>query len=84
MLSVEHVNNAIRKLQLGKAIGADHISAEHILYTHPIIVTILTKLLNLLVLFQYVPNGFGIGVFIPIPKSDKDLDRTDKIQGHHS
>ena len=81
MLSVEQVDNAIRKLKVGKAIGADRISAEHILYAHPIIVTILTKLFNLLLLFEYVPNGFGIGILIPIPKSDKDLDRTDNYRG---
>ena len=81
ILSVEQVDNAIRKLKLGKAIGADRISAEHIVYAHPVIVTILTKLLNLLVLFEYVPNGFGIGVLIPIPKSEKDLDRTDNYRG---
>src|SRR5271155_3097166 len=81
MLSVEQVDIAIRKLKLGKAIGADRISAEHIVYAHPIIVTILTKLFNLLLLFEYVPNGFGIGIWIPIPKSDKDLDRTDNYRG---
>ena len=81
MLSVEQVDTAIRKLKLGKAIGADRISAEHIVYAHPIIVTILTKLFNLLLLFEYVPDGFGIGILIPIPKSERDLDRTDNYRG---
>ena len=80
-LSVEMVDRAIKKLKLGKAIGADRISAEHLLYAHPILVIILTKLFNLLLFFEYVPNGFGIGVLIPIPKSDKDLDRTDNYRG---
>jgi hypothetical protein len=34
-----------------------------------------------LLIFEYVPNGFGIGILIPIPKSAKDLDRTDNYRG---
>ena len=36
---------------------------------HPVIVTLLTKIMNMMILFEYVPDGFGVGVMIPIPKA---------------
>ena len=31
---------------------------------------ILTKLFNLMIMFEYVPNDFGKSILIPIPKTD--------------
>ena len=38
--------------------------------SHPIVICILCKLFNLILKFEYVPNAFGIGITIPLPKKD--------------
>ena len=67
-VSVELIDNCISKLTLGKTAGLDNLTAEHFKYCHPIIVIILTKLFNLMFCFVYVPDDFGVGLMIPIPK----------------
>ena len=47
-------------LKFGKAAGADHITAEHLFYAHPALVTHLTKSFNLMITHGYVPKQFGI------------------------
>ena len=80
-LSVEQVDRAITKLKFGKSPGCDKITAEHIRHCHPIIVLIITRLFNAMLLFEYVPDGFGVGIMVPIPKSETDLDKTDNYRG---
>ena len=69
-ITVEMVENIIRDMKRGKAAGSDHLTAEHLQLTHPILICTLTKLFNLMNIFGYVPNMFGHGTIIPIPKSD--------------
>jgi len=45
------------------------ITAEHVKYCHPVIVSVLAKLFNLMLLCHYVPNAFGVGLCIPLLKS---------------
>ena len=52
----------IRKLYIYSLI------AEHLSCSHPILSLILTKLLHLIVLCRYIPNGFKHSYIIPIPK----------------
>jgi len=47
----------------------DKLTAEHIKYGHPCVVLIITKILNLLVVYEYVPVAFGGSLTFPIPKS---------------
>jgi len=63
------VEKAICELKRGKAAGADGLTAEHLQACHPILITSLTKLFDLMLIFEYVPDAFGIGVSIPLPKS---------------
>jgi hypothetical protein len=74
-ISVELVDTIVNNLKSGKAAGVDQLTAENIKYSHPIIILVLAKIFKLLIMFQYVPDGFGIGVMIPIPKSDVSKDR---------
>ena len=67
-LSVELVDSIIKNLKVGKAAGLDNITPEHVLHSHPIVIYCLTKLFNLFVYFQYVPDAFGLGLSFPIPK----------------
>jgi len=68
-IGVEQVESIIKHLDRGKAAGNDRLSCEHLLYCHPVIIVMLTKLFNLMLKFQYVPDAFGIGIIVPIPKS---------------
>ena len=74
-ISVKLVDTVVNNLKFGKAAGVDQLTAENIKYSHPIIILVLAKIFKLLIMFQYVPDGFGIGVMIPIPKSDVSKDR---------
>ena len=85
LLSIERVDKAISKLKLGKSSGLDNITAEHIVYAHPIIVQIFQLLFNLLIKYEYVPNDFGINITVPILKSDTgrlcNTDSCDNYRG---
>ena len=83
ILSVELVANCISKLKCGKAAGVDRLTAEHLINAHPIVVQLLTKLMNLMILFEYVPDSFGLGVMVPIPKAHEGSSNvcTDEFRG---
>jgi exonuclease III len=69
-ISIELVDKMIYNLKNGKAASSDNLTAEHIKHCHPIIVSLLTKLFNIMLSLGYVPNSFGIGLTVPIPKCD--------------
>ena len=48
----------------------DNLTADHLSNAHPIVAQLLTKLFNLMLIYEYVPDSFGRGILIPIPKSD--------------
>ena len=76
MLSVEDVDYVIRNnMKCGKAAGADNLTLEHIIYSHPSIILHLCKLFNLMLKHGYVPDQFGRGIVIPLVK-DKNGDVT--------
>jgi len=64
----ELVSNVITGLKHGKAAGIDGLSAEHLFYCHPCLSVILSKLFQLMLLSNYVPNGFRYNYIVPIPK----------------
>jgi len=68
LLNIADVDNAVHSLKFGKASGLDGISAEHLKYAHPSIVSHLKTLFNLILLHGYVPNAFGQGVVVPLVK----------------
>src|SRR5580692_388202 len=70
LLSAEDIHRALTRLHTGKSPGHDQIMTEHVVHCHPVIYTLLAKLFNLMIASGFVPNDFGMGVLIPIPKSD--------------
>jgi Reverse transcriptase (RNA-dependent DNA polymerase) len=52
-----------------KSAGLDGITAEHLKYAHPSLVVALKNLFNLVLSAQFVPDDFGRGITIPIPKN---------------
>ena len=49
--------------------------SEPILYSHPIISHVLSKLFRAMLIHGYVPHAFGSGIIIPLLK-DASLDKT--------
>ena len=47
--------------------------AEHIVYSHPVVLMCILKLFNLILLSGYVPSAFGEELMIPLLK-DKNAD----------
>ena len=54
----------------GKAPGLDELTAEHLKFAHQAIAIVLTKLFNLMLKFGIVPDSFGRGYSVPIPKGN--------------
>ena len=69
-IEVNMLYDVILDLKSGKAAGMDNLVAEHLKHCHPIVLSILTKLFNLMLTHNYVPDSFGIGLTIPLPKHD--------------
>ena len=81
LLSISAVEKAVSKLSGGTSPGADNITREHVKHAHPILLSLLTKLFNLMLLYQYVPSSFGCSIIIPILKPGKPSDRADSYRG---
>jgi hypothetical protein len=75
LFDAELVSTIISKLSLGKAAGVDHLTAEHLLNSHPIVSCILYKLFNVMLLCGYVPAQFGHSYIVPIPKINDDRSK---------
>ena len=67
-INTETVSLAAAKLNQGNAAGLDGLQAEHLYFAHLILLVVLSKLFSLILKFGYVPNDFGKGMLIPIPK----------------
>ena len=69
-VNVEMVDDIVQRLQKGKAASVDELSVEHIQFAHPVVISIMSMLFNLMLQYEHVPPGFGIGITVPIPKID--------------
>lgn len=69
LFDVELVDESIRSLRRGRAAGLDGISAEHLIYSHPSVCSILYRLFNAMILHCYVPTSFGLSYTVPILKN---------------
>ena len=68
LLSVQIIDTLIYNLKMGKSASVDSLTAEHLKYAHPCLIIILTKLFNMMLALEYVPNAFASSKAIPIPK----------------
>jgi hypothetical protein len=66
--STELIGLGLAKLHPGIAPGYDK-SVEHLTNCHPVIHSLLAKLFNCII-STHVPADFGMGIVIPIPKSE--------------
>ena len=63
------VSDAIGHLVKRKAAGPDGITNEHIIYSHPVVASILLRLFKWILRTGYVPLCFTASYMVPIPKN---------------
>jgi len=64
----EMVSKIIFDMKRGKAADIDGLTVEHLQYSHPIILVLLSKLFRLILVSRYIPTGFKRSYIVPIPK----------------
>jgi hypothetical protein len=74
-ISIELVRKCIAGLKRGKAAGLDGLTVEHVAYSHPVLVTHLITMFNIMLTYGIVPDAFGQGIIIPLVKNT-DGDKT--------
>lgn len=73
------VNSGVKKLKLGKAAGADGITAEHVKYGGDSVVGIITAIFNKMISLQYWPQSFSNIIEVLVYKgNEKDPLSLDK------
>ena len=75
LIDICEIEDAVRQLSLNKTPDSDDLVSEHIIYSHPSILTHLKCLFMIIQKHGYVPNSFTSGLIIPIIK-DKRGDQT--------
>ena len=70
---IQLIDSVVSDMNDGKAAGLDGLSAEHLKYSHPIVINILCKLFNLFIHTGYLPSSFGASCTVRIPKLDSRL-----------
>ena len=53
LVDVELIDTIIYNLKKGRAAGINHLTAEHLQFSHPAITTVLTKLFNIMLVMPY-------------------------------
>jgi len=66
------VSKVILDLERGKAADIVGLSAEHLLFCHPVLSMVLSNYFQLILLSSYVPAGFKCSYMVPVRKI-KDL-----------
>ena len=72
---VELVDKIITELKKNKAAGLDNLTAEHLQFSHPIVVSVMCKFFNIMMSYGYVPASFGRSYTIPLPNGYAILDK---------
>ena len=68
IFTIEVIETALSRLKHGKACGPDDIASEHLSHAHSILIIHLRLLFYMMVTHGYVPEGFGLGVIVPLIK----------------
>ena len=72
---VELVDKTITELKNNKAAGWDNLTAKHLQFSHPIVVSVMCKIFNIMMTYGYVPASFGRSYTIPLPKGNAILGK---------
>jgi len=76
IVSLNDLDKLVTNLLIKKSPGFDLLSAEHLKYSHPIILKIRRLLFSLMVSNRYVPSAFGCGITVPLPKATSKRSQT--------
>ena len=74
-INIEIIEKLVSSLKPCKSAGHDGISPEHLIYSHPCLISLLKLLFSIMFKHGYVPEAFGSGMIIPIVK-----DRNGDVQ----
>ncbi len=66
--STDEIENAINKIGLHATPGHDFMTAEHLIYAHPLVIVILARLFNIWLFSGHLPAKLCLGITTPIPK----------------
>ena len=67
---MEAISKHVDRLKRWKAVGMDSLTSEHLQFSHPIVICLLTRLFNYLTSIGHIPASFGVSYIVPIPKCD--------------
>ena len=67
---VELIECVSSKMKRGKAAGLDELTIEHLIYSHPVLFVILSKLFYSIMSGAHVPRGFRLRYTVPLTKED--------------
>jgi hypothetical protein len=67
-IDISCVESAVKSFKLGRACGLDGLSPVHLLFSHPIVYSVLFKLFNAILFVGHVPSSFLTSYTVPIPK----------------
>ena len=59
LFDVQLVDSIVHQLKFGKALRLDKLIAEHLIHSHPALISILVKLFNIMISCGSVPASFG-------------------------
>jgi len=72
----ELVSNVISKLKRGKAADIAGLTADHLLFSYPILPVVLTRLFRLILLSSHVADGFKLSYIVPVAKPKEYLSKS--------
>lgn len=74
-VDAELIESVLLKMARGKAAGLDELTVEHILFSHPVLVSMLVELINLIMFASHVPYGFRLSYTVPLSKDETGCKR---------
>jgi len=77
LCSINLDKKVVSQFRRNKAASLDGLTAEHILHSHPVVLSVITRLINLIVKYEYVPDAFGHSITIPLPKDGSSKAQCD-------
>ena len=71
IFDTELVSHKMQNLKWCKAADIFGLSTEHMLFSHPILLIILSKLFQLIWFTELIPEGLKYNYIVPIPKTQR-------------
>ena len=68
MFDVENIWKAVNDMSLSVALDCEKLCIMHLLCAHSAVISCLSRLYKVIVIYEYVPERFGLSVINPIVK----------------